>query len=272
MNEVLSGGVRQRSSANSASSVGESAFAASEDARAALEADLSRAVRGKIRFDTGSRALYSTDASNYRQVPIGVVIPLDREDILAALAVCRLHGAPVLPRGAGTSLAGQACNVAVVLDCSRDLRRIIEIDPARRQARVEPGVVLDDLRREAEKHGLTFGPDPATHRTCTLGGMIGNNSCGVHSVMAGRTDENVVALDVVTADGTELTVGRTSEADYARILAGGGRRADIYRSLASLAARHATAIRARFPEIGRIYIESRVVSPADARPESALAE
>ncbi len=221
------------------------------EATAALASDLSRAVRGEVRFDTGSRALYSTDASNYRQVPTGVVLPRDRDDVLATLEVCRRHGAPVLPRGAGTSLAGQACNVAVVLDCSRHFRRILEIDPAGRRARVEPGVVLDDLRREAEKHGLTFGPDPATHRTCTLGGMIGNNSCGVHSVMAGRTDENVLALDVATADGTRLTAGRTSPAELARILAGGGRTADIYRRLAALAERHAPAIRARFPDIPR---------------------
>ena len=217
----------------------------------ALARDLRRAVRGEVRFDAGSRAMYATDASNYRQVPIGVVVPEDRDDVLAALDVCRRHGAPVLARGGGTSLAGQCCNVAVVLDTSKRFRSILEIDPGRRLARVEPGVVLDDLRREAERHGLTFGPDPASHRSCTLGGMIGNNSCGVHSVFAGKTDENVEALEVVTGDGLTLAVGRTSPEDLAAILAGGGRRAEIYRALASLRDRHAAAIRARFPAIPR---------------------
>ncbi|MGC1646544.1 MAG: FAD-binding oxidoreductase, partial [Candidatus Sulfotelmatobacter sp.] len=142
-------------------------------------------IRGDVRFDPGARALYSTDGSNYRQVPIGVVLPHDTDDVLAAISACREFGAPLLCRGGGTSLAGQCCNVAVILDFSKYMSRILEIDPARRIARVQPGVVLDTLRNAAEKHHLTFAPDPATHDRCTLGGMIGNNSCGVHSVMAG---------------------------------------------------------------------------------------
>ena len=140
-----------------------------------LEAALRLAVRGEVSFDGATRAVYATDSSNYRQVPLGVVFPLDHEDVVAAMRVCAEHDAPVLARGAGTSLAGQACNVAVVLDTGRHMTRILEIDPLARTARVEPGVVLDDLRRAAEEHGLTFGPDPATHAWCTLGGMIGNN-------------------------------------------------------------------------------------------------
>ncbi|MEO8431211.1 MAG: FAD-binding and (Fe-S)-binding domain-containing protein [Acidobacteriota bacterium] len=222
-----------------------------ERGAASLERDLRLAVRGEVRFDAGSRAMYATDASNYRQVPIGVVVPLDRADVLAALEVCRRHRAPILARGGGTSLAGQCCNVAVVLDTSKHFRRILEIDPERRLARVEPGVVLDDLRREAEKHGLTFGPDPASHRSCTLGGMIGNNSCGVHSVYAGKTDENVEALEVVTGDGAIVTAGRATPGELAAIVAAGGRRAEIYGALAALRDRHAAAIRARFPDIPR---------------------
>ncbi|HYK41725.1 MAG TPA: FAD-binding oxidoreductase, partial [Thermoanaerobaculia bacterium] len=210
-----------------------------------------RSLRGEVRFDDGTRALYATDSSNYRQVPIGVVFPCDTADALEALEVCRAHGAPVLPRGAGTSLAGQSCNVAVVIDCSRHLSRVLEIDPARRLARVEPGVVLDELRRRAEAHHLTFGPDPATHRVCTLGGMIGNNSCGVHSVMAGKTEDNVLALDVITAEGVRFTAERTPPDVLARILAEPGPRADIYRGLAALAGRHAEEIRRRFPDIPR---------------------
>ena len=158
---------------------------------AGLAETLRSAIRGDVRFDQGSRALYATDASNYRQVPIGVVLPHDVDDVLATISLCREFGAPLLCRGGGTSLSGQCCNVAVVLDFSRHMARILEIDPERRIARVQPGVVLDHLRNAAEKHHLTFGPDPASHDRCTIGGMIGNNSCGVHSVMAGKTDENI---------------------------------------------------------------------------------
>jgi FAD/FMN-containing dehydrogenase len=177
-------------------------------------ADLARAlrerVRGEVRFDAGSRALYATDASNYRQVPIGVVVPRDVDDVVATLAVCRALGAPVTSRGGGTSLAGQGCNVAVVVDFSKHVDRILSVDPARRLARVEPGVVLDELRRAADRHGLTFGPDPSTHDHCTLGGMIGNNSCGTHSMMAGCTDANVESLEIATYDGARFEVGKTS--------------------------------------------------------------
>jgi len=174
---------------------------------AGLAEALRRTIRGEVRFDQGARALYATDGSNYRQIPIGVVLPHDPDDVLAAISLCREFGAPLLCRGGGTSLAGQCCNVAVVLDFSKYMAKILEIDPARRIARVQPGVVLDHLRNAAEKHHLTFAPDPASHDRCTIGGMIGNNSCGVHSVMAGKTDENIEDLEVVTYDGTRLTVG-----------------------------------------------------------------
>src|SRR6201987_2948372 len=175
---------------------------------AGLAEALRAQVRGEVRFDNSSRALYATDGSNYRQVPIGVVLPRDADEVLAAISVCRDFGAPLLCRGGGTSLAGQCCNVGVVLDFPKYMGKILEIDPERRIARVQPGVVLDHLRNAAEKHHLTFAPDPATHDRCTIGGMIGNNSCGVHSVMAGKTDDNIEALDVVTDDGTRLRVGQ----------------------------------------------------------------
>ena len=222
-------------------------------ARAAgdLAAALREAVAGEVRFDAGSRALYATDASNYRQVPIGVVIPRDVDDVVRTVELCRRHGAPVLARGAGTSLCGQCCNVAVVIDFSKYLNRILDIDVARKTARVQPGVVLDDLRRAAEAHGLTFAPDPATHNHNTLGGMIGNNSCGPHSVMGGRTEENVLALDVLTYDGLRLQVGATEPAAAAAIERAGGRRGEIYRRLRELGERHADAIRSRYPDIPR---------------------
>src|SRR6266550_4695824 len=128
-----------------------------------LASELKRAIKGEVRFDDGSRALYATDASNYRQVPIGVVLPRDSDDVIATVALARKHGAPILARGGGTSLAGQCCNVAVVLDFSKYMHRVLEIDPDRRLARVEPGAILDHLREAAERHKLTFGPDPATH-------------------------------------------------------------------------------------------------------------
>jgi FAD/FMN-containing dehydrogenase/Fe-S oxidoreductase len=217
----------------------------------ALESELRQRIEGEVRFDNGSRALYATDASNYRQTPIGVVVPKTPEDVIATVEQCRRFGAPLLARGGGTSLAGQCCNVAVVLDFTKHLNRILELNPQAKTARVQPGIVLDWLRKEAEKHHLTFGPDPATHNHNTLGGMIGNNSCGTHSVMSGKTEENVIELDVLTYDGLRMRVGATSEEEYQRIRSEGGRRAEIYTGLRGIAERNADEIRRRFPNIPR---------------------
>ena len=216
-----------------------------------LAARLAREVRGEVRFDRGSRALYATDASNYRQVPIGVVLPQSIDDVVATIACCREFDVPVLPRGCGTSLCGQCCNAAVVLDFSKHQNRIVAVDPGARTARVQPGVVLDELRLEAEGHGLTFAPDPSTHTHNTLGGMIGNNSCGVHSIMGGRTSDNVISLEVLTYDGLRLTVGATDDARLREHLDAGGRRGQIYAALASLRDRHADRIRRGMPRIPR---------------------
>src|SRR5579885_899293 len=218
---------------------------------AALASDLRHRITGEVRFDAGSRALYATDGSNYRQVPIGVVVPRDTEDIVQTIALCRRYGAPVLPRGCGTSLTGNCCNVAVVIDCSKYLHQILALDPEQKQARVQPGVILDDLRHAAEQYHLTFGPDPATHNHCTLGGMIGNNSCGIHSVMAGRTADNIEELEVVTYDGLRMRVGRTSDAELEQIIRGGGRRGEIYQQMRALRDRYADLIRQRYPRIPR---------------------
>jgi len=226
-------------------------------------------VRGDVKFDNGSRALYATDGSNYRQVPIGVVLPRDAGDVLAAISVCHEFGAPLLCRGGGTSLAGQCCNVAVVLDFTKYMGNILEIDPERRIARVQPGVVLDHLRNAAEKYHLTFAPDPASHDRCTIGGMIGNNSCGVHSIMGGKTDDNIEALDVVTYDGVRLTVAQNSIragtevetcGDSRPRMSGGpavaGRSAltrvdQITSTLKQIADHYADLIRQKFPKIPR---------------------
>ena len=221
-------------------------------ARAAeLESELKRTVRGEVRFDRGSRALFACDASNYRQVPIGLVVPRDADDVVRAVAACRKFGAPVLPRGAGTSLAGQSCNVAVVLDFTKYMNKILELDAENRFARVQPGVVLDTLRNQAEVHQLTFAPDPSTHNRCTIGGMIGNNSCGTHSLLGGKTVDNVEELRVLLYDGTELTVGATGELELEMLIRNGGRRGEIYGALRGIRDRCAEEIQARFPRIPR---------------------
>jgi len=218
---------------------------------AALARALRAAIEGEVRFDAGSRALYATDASNYRQPPIGVVIPRSLDDVVTTMRICREFDAPFLSRGGGTSLAGQCCNVAVVVDYSKYLNRIVALDAQAQHARVQPGVVLDDLRAAAEQHHLTFAPDPSTHSHNTLGGMIGNNSCGVHSVMGGKTVDNVESLEILTYDGARFEVGPTSDEDYRAIVAGGGRRAEIYQALRELRDRCADEIRARYPKIPR---------------------
>ena len=216
-----------------------------------LAARLKKAIGGEVRFDTGSRAVYSADASNYRQVPIGVVIPRNVDELVETVRVCREFDAPILPRGGGTSMCGQCVNVAVVIDVSKHLNGVLEINPVEKFARVEPGVVCDALRDAAEEHGLTYAPDPGTHSRCTLGGMIGNNSCGPHSVMSGKTEENIEALEVLTYDGARFWVGRTSEPELEKIIAAGGRQGEIYGRLRDLRDLYADDIRRGFPPIRR---------------------
>ena len=218
---------------------------------AALAQKLQRKIRGEVRFTDGDRALYATDSSNYRQVPIGVVLPRDAEDVMETFALCREVGAPITSRGAGTSLAGQCCNVAVIIDYSKYCNRILEMDAGRKLARVQPGVVHRQLAAAAGQFLLTFGPDPATHKWCTIGGMIGNNSCGVHSQMAGRTSDNIHQLDVLLYDGTRMKVGKTEEPELEQLIRSGGRQGNIYARLESLRDKYAPLIRARFPRIPR---------------------
>jgi FAD/FMN-containing dehydrogenase/Fe-S oxidoreductase len=218
----------------------------------ALARDLSRELRGEVRFSPGSRALYANDGSVYRQLPLGVVIPKDAADVIAGVEICRRLGAPVGARGCGTGLAGQTVNEAVMFDFSKYMNEIVALDPHQRVARVQPGVVLDWLRDAAEEHGLTFGPDPATHSRCTIGGMIGNNSCGTHSIMAGVTADNIESLDVVLYDGTRMTLpSSVSEEQLEHAIAEGGRTGEIYGRLRSLRDRYADLIRERYPQIPR---------------------
>jgi FAD/FMN-containing dehydrogenase/Fe-S oxidoreductase len=214
------------------------------DARA-LARDLKRATSAEVRFGAGSRALYANDASVYRQVPVGVVIPRTLDDVIATVELCRSHDAPLFGRGCGTGLAGQSVNDAVLIDFTKYLHEIRELDFDRRWALVEPGVICDRLRDAAEERNLTYGPDPATHSRCTLGGMIGNNSCGVHSIMAGVTADNIEALDVLLYDGRRLRVSRGENA-----IEGPGA-AELTQKLVALRDRYADGIRERFPKIPR---------------------
>jgi len=216
-----------------------------------LAAELQRQVEGPVSFDAGARALYAMDGSNYRQVPIGVVVPQTIEDVVAAIGVCRSFGAPVFSRGGGTSLAGQCCNAAIVLDWSRYLNQILEINHGERFARVQPGVVCDQMRDAAAAFGLTWGPDPATHTHCTFGGMVGNNSCGVHSQMAGKTVENVLELEILLYDGTRMTVGPTTQMELAAKIAAGGRIGGIYAGLSALRTKYEKLIHERYAKIPR---------------------
>ncbi|HWD06250.1 MAG TPA: FAD-binding and (Fe-S)-binding domain-containing protein [Amycolatopsis sp.] len=217
----------------------------------ALATTLRARVRGEVRFDPGSRGAYSTDASNFRQVPLGVVVPRSPDDAVEALAVARDFGAPVLSRGGGTSLAGQCTNTALVLDWSKYCSALESVDAENRTCVVQPGIVLDDLNRRLADTGLRFGPEPATHPNCTLGGMIGNNSCGATAQRTGKVVDNIARLEVLLPDGTRFWCGETSDEQYAEIEHHGDRRATVYRQLRRLRDEYADEIRRRYPDIPR---------------------
>ena len=206
-----------------------------DDDMLGLRADLKGRVEGEVRFDPGTRAVYSTDASNYRQVPIAVVVPRTVDAAVEAVNVCREHNIPVLSRGGGTSLAGQCCNAAVVLDWSKYCTRVVSIDADAGTAVVEPGIKLDSLNNDLAGAGWMVGPRPSTHVSCTLGGMIGNNSCGATAQAYGKMVNSVRRLEILTYDGLRMWVEPTSDGQYQRILDEGGRRAEIYRGRATSA-------------------------------------
>ncbi len=217
----------------------------------AFENALRSRVDGEVRFDAGTRAAYSTDASNFRQVPIGVVVPRTPEAVVDAAAVAREFGAPLLSRGGGTSLAGQCTNTALVIDWTKYCHRLESVDTDARTCVVQPGIVLDELNRQLAPTGLRYGPEPATHPNCTLGGMIGNNSCGATAQRTGKVVDNLVRLEVLLADGTRFWCGATDDETYAAIAGGGDRRAEVYRQLRALRDTYAEEIRRRYPAIPR---------------------
>ena len=237
-----------------------------DDSRTAISADvvqslavtLERSIDGEVRFDQGARALYATDGSNYRQAPIGVVIPRHVEDVETTVRLAREYDVPLLSRGGGTSLGGQCCNVALVMDFSKYMHHVVRIDAEDRLGHVQPGCVLDRFRETARAQaGLFFGPDPATHSRCTIGGMLGNNSCGSHSLLSKnnglglRMSDNTHAMDVLLYDGTRLRVGPTPPDQLNALIRGGGRRGEIYCALKALVDRYGNLIRQRFPKLER---------------------
>jgi len=217
-----------------------------------LESELHRHIIGEVRFDPGTRGVYAVDGGNYRQVPIGAVIPRTIEDVIETIRICRDFGAPVLSRGGGTSLAGQCCNVALVIDWTKYLHHVLEINANEKWARIEPGTICDHLRNAAGEHGqLTFAPDPATHNHCSLGGMIGNNSCGVHAQMAGKTVDQVEELDILTYDGHRMKAGWMTQDELDAAIRAGGRTGKILEQIQALRDRYASLIKERYPDIPR---------------------
>jgi len=221
----------------------------------AAQRDLVQALRGQIagdvRFDEMTRGLYSTDASIYQIAPVGVVFPKGRDDVLAAVNIARQRGLPVLPRGSGTSLSGQTVAAALVLDFSRYMNRVLEIDLERRLVRIEPGVVLDQLNAALKPHGLQFGPDVATSSRANLGGMIGNNSAGSRSVRQGKVIDHVRELDVVLSDGTSLHCAPLTAASLEQVRTEPGRVGELQRGLSDIVAHNRREILAKYPRILR---------------------
>src|SRR5271166_6664441 len=208
-------------------------------------------VEGEVHFDRGTIAIYSHDASNYRQVPIGVVTPRHEEDVIVTMTLARDNSVPILARGGGTALGGQATSAALVLDFSKYMNRVLAVDPDRKSATVQPGVIQSALNAGLASHGLFFAPDPSTKDRCTIGGMIGNNSCGAHSAAYGKTVDNLDSMEVLLYDGTHTRVGPTSETDFNDIVAQGGARATLYTKLRELRDRYASEVRSGFPRLPR---------------------
>ena len=224
-----------------------------------LKRRLEQTVHGEVRFDAGTRAIYANDSSNYRQVPLGVVLPKSVEDIVNAHRACAEFGAPIVNRGGGTSLSGETVNRAVVIDTSKYFHRIGDVDREQRTVRCQPGAINEHVNEKTGKQaGLIFGPDPSSHSRCTIGGNVGNNSCGIHSVQAQlygpgpRMSDCVRSMEVVTYDGERFTVGVGEEQELEKIIAAGGRKGEIYARLRDLRDRYADVIRERMKPVEQL--------------------
>ena len=231
--------------------VAEGSFGTGTEWPTPCEQDLRATLTGEVRFDAASRALYSTDASVYQIEPRGVVIPRSADDVAAAVAIAARHGVPITPRGGGTSQAGQAIGAGLVVDTSKHLNRVLSVDPEGRTARVEPGVVLDELNHQLKPHGLRFAPDVSSSSRATVGGMMANNSSGARSVLYGKTIDHVRTQRVVLADGSVAELGPLSPQALAEASRGESILARATREVPALARRHADEIDRRFPKVLR---------------------
>ncbi|HZE05878.1 MAG TPA: FAD-binding oxidoreductase, partial [Solirubrobacteraceae bacterium] len=225
----------------------------------ALRRRLKETVEGEVRFDTQSKAMYATDASNYRQVPIGVVVPKTLDDVVATHRACHEFGAPIVNRGGGTSLSGETVNFAVVIDHTKYLAEIGDADAQSQTVVVQPGAINEDVNKKTGRQiGMVFGPDPSSHSRCAIGGNIGNNSCGIHSVQAQlygpgpRTSDNVEEMEIVTHDGARFWVGVDEEEHLDEIIAAGGRKGEIYAALRDLRDRYADVIREGYKPVTEV--------------------
>ncbi|KAA1295486.1 MAG: anaerobic glycerol-3-phosphate dehydrogenase subunit C [SAR202 cluster bacterium] len=224
--------------------------ASASDTRQLVD-ELNLQVQGEVRFDKMSRALWSTDASIYQIEPVGVVLPKTKDDIIAVLETAQKYGVSVLPRGGGTSLAGQTVGESIVLDFSRYMRDVVEINPEEGWVRTQPGIILDELNRILAPHNVLFAPDPSTSSRGNVGGALGNNSCGAHSIMWGKTVDNVHELDVILSNGDTTTFGQLSGDSLEAKMRGSGFEGDIYRSLFEIGEGNRDEILSRYPKIQR---------------------
>ena len=216
-----------------------------------LEQLLSNTLAGEVRFDLYSKALYSTDASLYQIQPIGVVLPKDKQDVIKTVQIASEHKVPILPRGGGTSLAGQSVGEAIVLDMSKYMNQLLEVNVAERWARVQPGIVLDELNHKLKPHGLMYAPDVATSSRANVGGTIGNNSAGSHSLIYGKTIDHVMSLDLILSNADQITTSPISLKELETKKHGNTLEANIYRELCRICADNAAEIRKRYPRILR---------------------
>src|SRR3954452_14103413 len=242
-----------------------------------LKRRLERTVRGEVRFDAGTRAIYANDASNFRQVPLGVVLPKTVEDIVGTHRACAEFGAPVVNRGGGTSLSGETVNRAIVIDTSKYFTWIGDVDRERQTVRCQPGAINEQVNaRTGAQAGLIFGPDPSTHSRCTIGGNLGNNSCGIHSVQSQiygpgpRFSDCVRELEVVTYDGERFRVGVNEEERLDEIIAARGRKGEVYSKLRDLRDRYGDLIRDRMKPLDELTQPASGFNPDELLPERGV--
>src|SRR5439155_13429896 len=254
-NEASGAGPARRRSSRIQRRGGRSSMTATRQANGRIGSDLERELRrlveGEVRFDDYSRHLYSTDASMYQVEPIGVVLPRSSADVRAVLELANRYNVPVLPRGGGTSLAGQTVNHAVVMDFSRFMNRVLEVNEEERWCRVQPGLVQDELNAHVRPLGLLFGPDTSTSNRATIGGMCGNNSAGSHSIAYGKTLDHVIELRCLLADGSEVVLRDVGADELAAKSRLDGLEGQLYREVRRLVDQEADEIRARYPKIMR---------------------